>query len=120
MLTSHSNIARKAFHVLQMQRQDAANGNSNSASTISPALAHAYVQITNLTSQSIVQMRNFETLVCSLTSEVKTAYAAHNLSGSAPGRETTRNEIECNLMLGGGKYKTSTSQCCCSTSRDKY
>jgi len=107
MLTSHSNIARKAFHVLQMQHQNAANGNFNSASTVSPALAHAYLQITNLTSQSIVQMRNFETLVCSLTVQVKTAYGAHNLSGSAPGREITRNEIECNLMLGGGKHTIS-------------
>jgi len=92
-----------------MQHQNAANGNTNSTS-ISTALAHAYLQITNLTSQSIVQMRNFETLVCSLTVQVKSAYGAHNLSGSAPGRETTRNELECNLMLGGGKSQDSHHQ----------
>ena len=103
-LLCNSNIARKAFQALQAQHLNSINGSSNQTASISPALAHAYLQITNLTSQSIVQMRNFETLVCSLTVQVKTAYGAHNLSGTAPGRETARNGLECNLMLGGGMY----------------
>jgi mediator of RNA polymerase II transcription subunit 16 len=71
-------------------------------STLSPALRAAYMQIATLTSNSIIRIKTIETLLASLTSLIKTAYASHNppLSGSPPA-ERLRNSLEIKMLFGG-------------------
>ena len=86
-------------------------GTSNQASTpqvaqpgsgLSPALRSAYVQIATLTNKTILPIKTFETLLMSLTSNIKNSYASHNppLSGS-PAAEKTRNILEIKMLFGG-------------------
>lgn len=69
---------------------------------LSPALRAAYLQIATLTSNTILRIKTFETLLSSLTSHVKNAYATHTppLSGSAAA-EKARNGLEIKMLFGG-------------------
>jgi mediator of RNA polymerase II transcription subunit 16, fungi type len=81
------------------------NPNQNTqhqTSSVSPALRAAYMQIATLTSNSILRIKTFETLLASLASLIKNAYASHNppLSGSPPA-EKARNSLEIKMLFGG-------------------
>jgi mediator of RNA polymerase II transcription subunit 16 len=69
---------------------------------LSPALRSAYLQIATLTNNTILRIKTFETLLSSLTSHIKNAYASHNppLSGS-PAAEKARNVLEIKMLFGG-------------------
>jgi len=110
-LTSSSYIARKAIihttapnHPENPQAPNAQNVNQNQSVPIEPQLRHAYMQIATLSSESIVRVKTFENLLLSLNSQVKTAYAAQNLSGPSPAAGAERHKIEMKMLLGGGKY----------------
>jgi mediator of RNA polymerase II transcription subunit 16 len=70
--------------------------------SLSPALRSAYLQIATLTNNTILRIKTFETLLSSLTSYIKTAYATHNppLSGSQTA-EKARNTLEIKMLFGG-------------------
>jgi mediator of RNA polymerase II transcription subunit 16, fungi type len=74
----------------------------NQTSTLSPALRAAYMQIATLTSNTILRIKTIETLLASLTSLIKNAYASHNppLAGSPPA-EKMRNALEIKMLFGG-------------------
>lgn len=79
------------------------NGQSNNQQqppTLSPALKAAYVRIATLTSSTILRIKTFETLLSTLSSQIKTAYSSHSLSGNQQA-ERNRNAIEIKMMLGG-------------------
>jgi mediator of RNA polymerase II transcription subunit 16 len=78
------------------------NPQGHQVPSLSPALRAAYMQIATLTSNTILRIKTFETLVASLTSHIKTAYSTHSppLSGSPPA-EKARNGIEIKMLLGG-------------------
>jgi len=78
------------------------NHTQHQTSTLPPALRAAYMQIATLTSNSILRIKTIETLLASLTSLIKTAYASHNppLSGSPPA-EKARNSLEIKMLFGG-------------------
>jgi mediator of RNA polymerase II transcription subunit 16 len=69
---------------------------------LSPALRSAYLQIATLTNNTILRIKTFETLLSSLTSHIKNAYASHNppLSGSTAA-EKARNTLEIKMLVGG-------------------
>lgn len=69
---------------------------------LSPALRSAYLQIATLTNGTILRIKTFETLLSSLTSHIKNAYATHNppLSGSTAA-EKMRNTLEIKMLFGG-------------------
>ena len=60
------------------------------------------MQIATLTSSTIIRIKTIETLLLSLTSLVKSAYATHTppLSGS-PQAEKARNALEIKMLFGG-------------------
>ncbi|KAI9644713.1 Mediator of RNA polymerase II transcription subunit 16 [Ciborinia camelliae] len=92
-------VARKAIATsTHAQNQPGGPGQQ----IISPALRTAYVQIANLTNNSIVRIKIFETLLSSLTSSIKSAYANHKppLSGNNP-TGPSRNNLEIKMLFGG-------------------
>lgn len=105
-------IARKAIvHPFPGNANAAANTpnskngqatNQPPVQTLSPALKNAYMQIATLTENTILRIKTFETLLSTLSSQIKAAYLTHtpSLSGSQPA-EKTRNSIEIKMMLGG-------------------
>lgn len=97
-------IARKAMMTASTNAQNGKSNPQQQSQGLSPALRAAYEQIATLTSSPILRTKTFETLLSSLTSQVKTAYggSANNppLSGSQQA-ERARNTIEIRMMLGG-------------------
>ncbi|KAK0128828.1 mediator complex subunit [Cadophora gregata] len=73
----------------------------NTPSALSPALKAAYVEIASLTASPILDIKTIETLLSSLSSSIKNAYALHNpaLSGS-PQAEKARNALEIKMHFG--------------------
>lgn len=69
---------------------------------LSPDLRTAYMKIATLTSNAILRIQTFETLLSSLASHIKNAYTTHSppLSGS-PAAEKARNAIEIKMLFGG-------------------
>ena len=67
----------------------------------SPALRAAYWQIASLTSATILRIKTMETLLGSLASLIKTAYASNNppLTGSQAAVKA-RNTLEIKMLLG--------------------
>jgi mediator of RNA polymerase II transcription subunit 16 len=94
-------IARKAI-TMTPQAQNGLSNQPQPVQNLSPALKAAYLQIAILTDSTILRIKTFETLLSSLSSHIKTAYASHtpSLSGSQQA-EKTRNAIEIKMMLGG-------------------
>lgn len=81
------------------------NGQPNNQSPVqalSPALKAAYLQIATLTQSTILRIKTFETLLSTLSSQIKAAYLAYSppLSGSQSA-EKARNILEIKMMLGG-------------------
>jgi mediator of RNA polymerase II transcription subunit 16 len=99
-------IARKAIvypGVNNTPNPQHANQNSQHQATApSPALRAAYMQIATLTSNTILRIKTMETLLASLASLIKNAYASNNppLSGSQPA-EKARNALEIKMLFGG-------------------
>lgn len=73
----------------------------NTPSALSPALKAAYVEIASLTASPILDIKTIETLLSSLSSSIKNAYASHTppLSGS-PQAEKARNALEIKMHFG--------------------
>jgi mediator of RNA polymerase II transcription subunit 16 len=89
-------IARKAMmQSSQAQSNTQANtpANQQSAQGLSPALRSAYEQIALLTSAPMLKISTFETLLSSLTAQVKEAYPSTD--------KARRNSIELKMMFGG-------------------
>lgn len=82
------------------------NPNSNQsplpASSLSPALRAAYMQIATLTQDTVIKIKTMETLLGSLTTIISRAYSSHvpPLSGSQ-GAEKARNALEIKMLFGG-------------------
>ncbi|CAD6446684.1 57a8b159-a03f-41bf-85e8-e000fc477235 [Sclerotinia trifoliorum] len=92
-------VARKAIATnTNAQNQPGGPGQQS----ISPALRSSYVQIAQLTSNCIVRIKTFETLLSSLTLSVKSAYANHKppLSGNNS-TGPSRNGLEIKMLFGG-------------------
>ncbi|KAN0117358.1 mediator of RNA polymerase-like protein II transcription subunit 16 [Hyaloscypha variabilis] len=98
-------IARKAivYPGANSPNPQMANQNSQHQPTApSPALRAAYWQIASLTSGTILRIKTIETLLGSLASLIKTAYASNQppLSGSQAA-EKARNALEIKMLFGG-------------------
>ncbi|KAG4032195.1 hypothetical protein MFRU_007g01070 [Monilinia fructicola] len=96
-------ICRRLQHLDYVARKAmATNIGGPGQQTISPALRAAYMQIANLTTNCIVRIKTFETLLSSLTSSIKSAYANHKplLSGNNPSGPS-RNSLEIKMLFGG-------------------
>ncbi|KAH8592398.1 mediator complex, subunit Med16 [Bisporella sp. PMI_857] len=94
-------IARKAIiHTSGFApNQNTQNGNSSAP----PALINAYIGIATLLNNTLIKIKTFETLLLSLGTSIKSAYGAHNMSGSSSNAKEARNNIEFQMILGGGK-----------------
>ena len=84
---------------------NAPNGVANAARptpSLSPELRTAYMKIATLTSTATLRTATFETLLSSLSSDIKNAYSTHfpPLSGSAAA-EKARNAMEIKMLFGG-------------------
>lgn len=97
-------IARRAI----MQSSSGAASNAAnpaapqaSSSSISPALKNAYLQIATLTTNTILRIKTIETVLGSLTANIKDAY--RNATPSLAGRpaEAARNALETKMLFGG-------------------
>jgi len=78
------------------------NPNQHQSTALSPTLRAAYMQIATLTSNTILRIKTMETLLGSLGSLIKNAYASNNppLSGSQHA-EKNRNALEIKMLFGG-------------------
>jgi mediator of RNA polymerase II transcription subunit 16 len=98
-------IARKAIMypgVNNTPNPQNSNPNQHQSTAPSPALRAAYMQIATLTSNTILRIKTMETLLGSLGSLIKNAYASNNppLSGSQTA-EKARNGLEIKMLFGG-------------------
>jgi mediator of RNA polymerase II transcription subunit 16 len=94
-------IARKAISTT-IQSPSNPNSQPPNYQPISPALRAAYLQIAQLTTNTIIRIKTFETLLSSLTSLVKNAYASTKppLTGNN-NAEKARNNLEIKMLFGG-------------------
>ncbi|PQE11142.1 RNA polymerase ii mediator complex subunit sin4 protein [Rutstroemia sp. NJR-2017a BVV2] len=94
-------IARKAISTT-IQSPSNPNSQQPNYQPISPALRAAYLQIAQLTTNTIIRIKTFETLLSSLTSLVKNAYASTKppLTGNN-NAEKARNNLEIKMLFGG-------------------
>lgn len=108
-LTHLDYTARKEMQpTLQNQFE---NPNQASLPVISSALRGAYTSIATLTSESIIQIRNFETFLTSISASVKDAYTVAGLPSSAALAQaqqaqaappvSSRNSVEQVMLFGG-------------------
>ncbi|KAM3071384.1 Mediator of RNA polymerase II transcription subunit 16 [Clarireedia jacksonii] len=94
-------IARKAIsHAIQSPSNP--NSQQQNYQPISPALRAAYLQIAQLTTNTIIRIKTFETLLGSLTSLIKNAYSSNKppLTGNN-NAEKARNNLEIKMLFGG-------------------
>jgi len=105
-------IARRAMQRSATTPQVSSTGQtppSQQSSSLSPALQAAYTQIATLTSTSIIRIKTIENLLLSLSTRVKTAYAATNTTTAATtangaqrsGGDPVRNLQEMEMLYGG-------------------
>jgi mediator of RNA polymerase II transcription subunit 16 len=109
-------IARKAMQRSVTTPQISQTGQtppSQQSAALSPALKAAYTQIATLTSSSIIRVKTIETLLLSLGTRVKTAYAAAGPSTNTStnpqaigtqrsgGSDSPRNVQEMKMLYGG-------------------
>ncbi|KAL2067489.1 hypothetical protein VTL71DRAFT_1914 [Oculimacula yallundae] len=89
-------ITRKAINHTQSSPNP-----QNTPTSLPPALKAAYLQIATVTTTSILKIKTIETLLSSLSSSIKNAYASANppLSGS-PQAEKARNGLEIKMHCG--------------------
>lgn len=98
-------IARKAImHTFPGHSANLATNPQNGApkTPLTPELRAAYMKIATLTSGATVRITTFETLLSSLTSNIKNAYSTQTppVPGSTP-TESVRNTMETKMLLGG-------------------